>query len=223
MALFVCKDIKDIKIQEIYIIGSLNGCQHNKDRLLKVGDTWCINLHLPDGIYFYKYVVNQYIKLNDPTSEKYALDEQNEMWSIVRIRDNQISNPVLKDTMHIQKYIITNRLWHDISENFTQKVINLKTDRKVCLGIKLQMQVGLHQITVLWYEPSMSLYHISEHTFYGETHRKEEFQTKWFCLDLSQKQREYPEGVWIIRVFINGYYKLQDYFRLSHEPSFKVR
>lgn len=222
MAIFIYKNIKAINIQEIYIIGSLNGCQHNRDKLHKVGDKWCIEIDLPEGIYFYKYVINRYIKLNDPMSEKYALDEHNEMWSIVTIRNNKKSNALLRNNRSILKYMITNRVLPDIEENKTQKNISFKMDRKVCLGMKLKNQAGLQQVTVLWYEPTMHLYHICEHTFDIAGYENGEFQTKWFWLDLNGQGVKCLEGVWIIRVFINGHYEMQDYFRLSHELLFRM-
>lgn len=214
-------NIPSLGIQKISVIGTFNNFDPNKNFLHKEEDGWSTEIELPVDKYLYKFIIDDFIKLNDPLAYTYLVDEKGEAWSILTVqKEDMLLSKSIDENIRLNNYIINNRMFEQMKYAQSKKEFSLKIDRKVVCTIEFQNIVGVHPITIIWYRPDMKIHHISEHILEIHDGEYNIGAITWFWIDLTEPNREYPLGGWTIRMFIDGAFSFQDYFNIGSSGTY---
>ena len=115
-----------LPIKTISVIGEFNNYDHNKGVMIKDNNKWTFKCDLQTGEHPYKFLINGELKLNDPSANVYLPDDNEELWSIVKINENdqRLYNNT-QYTTHIEKYDIGSSVIEQ--ENIVnKKIFNIK-------------------------------------------------------------------------------------------------
>ncbi|MBU5427021.1 hypothetical protein KQI41_11410 [Tissierella pigra] len=207
-----------LNIHTISVIGEFNGYDSKKGQMIKEGNTWIFGHNLPPGEHRYKFLINGELKLNDPTANIYLPDDNEELWSVIIINDQEerLYNNT-QYTVHLDKYNISSVAKEEVVAN--KKRFNIFLDKKVITRFEFTKVTGLHTVTTVWYTPKMDLFQITENNLF--TPQGEDKPIKmWFWMDLEDKGRQYPCGVWTMKLFIDGEFILEDQFTITESSSY---
>lgn len=206
-------ETSDLEVHTLAVIGAFNDFDPKKGQMGKVGNVWSFNQHLEPGEYAYRFLVNGVLELNDPTANLYYPDASEKLWSMLVIDQagERLYNNT-RATIHIARYSI-----HSVISEHTQrqkKNFNQALDSKVVTRFDFTKITGVHTITTAWFAPNSELFQIVESNVFKPAGQKEPIKC-WFWLDLKDSTRQYPTGIWTIKLFINGGFILADHFRLQ--------
>lgn len=215
-SIFYFKKTPYLIIDEISIIGDFNDYDSTATPLIKGKDVWYIDLDLKRGSYKYKFLINNVLKLNDPISEHYFPDEMGELWSVADVNSNgDINERIEKQPLYLMNHVITNNKTDLIEESRYKNNFVLNMDKKVNAGFELGAIKGIHTITAIWFTPQLFMHHISDHVIEVIEGEQNDAADVWFWIDLEDKTREYPQGVWYVKLFVDGEFVMEDKFSIG--------
>ncbi|MDQ0196278.1 hypothetical protein [Paenibacillus wynnii] len=199
-----------LEINRISVIGSFNDYKEDCGLMRKSGNVWSTEVSLPPGEHNYKFLINHEIKLNDPMANLYLPNESDELWSTIIINDlDQRLYNNEQYTVHIDSYAVSGMITPaPISAN--KKGFHLSSDKMVVVRLGFTNLSGLHAVTALWFDARGVLHDIAENMLCADEESPDKPVFIWFWLPLNDTQREYPEGVWTIKLFLDGSYVLED-------------
>ncbi|WP_129597915.1 hypothetical protein [Anaerophilus nitritogenes] len=209
-------------IHSISIIGDFNNYDTNKGKMIKKNNRWYFNCNLSSGEYKYKFLINGELKLNDPTANIYVPDEHEELWSMILIneQDQRLYNNT-QYTTHIKAYHITSMVSEEnIISN--KKNFNILLDKKVVTRFEFSNVTGVHTVTTAWYTPTGKLFQTTENNLFNSS-KDDQPIMMWFWMDLENKTREIPYGIWAVKLFIDGAFILEDKFNVSTTSSYSSK
>ena len=210
---FQYEEQNHLPIETISVIGKFNDYDHNKGVMIKENNKWTFKCDLQTGEHPYKFLINGELKLNDPAANIYLPDDNEELWSIVKINENdqRLYNNT-EYTTHIEKYNIGSAVSEQ--ENIVnKKVFNMALDKKIVTRFQFTNVTGLHTVTTAWYTPVGELFQVTENNLFMPPNGKEPIML-WFWMDLEDNTRKYPFGTWTMKFFIDGEFILEDEFKL---------
>ncbi|MGG7162740.1 hypothetical protein [Clostridium ihumii] len=212
---------ENLKIDTISVIGSFNNYDINKGKMVKENNVWKLNYELSEGEHYYKFVINEELKLNDSTANIYLPDENEELWSVIIIndKDERMYNNI-QYTTHIKEYNITCNV-NEEEEVHNRKQFNIMSDKKVVTRFKFTNVTGLHSVTTAWYTPKGELMQTTENNLFTPKGQEDKPITMWFWMDLEDNERNYPLGNWKMKFFIDGEFILEDEFSLSKSNGYE--
>ncbi|WP_353095358.1 hypothetical protein [Tissierella praeacuta] len=218
---FEYEGIDGLNIDTIAVIGEFNNYNPEKGQMVKDNNTWVFNQDLPPGEHKYKFLINEELKLNDPTANIYFPDDNEELWSVIIIndKDQRLYNNN-QYTVHVNKYNISSILNEEVTAN--KKNFNTLLDKNVVTRFEFTDVTGLHTVTTAWYTPKMELFQIVENNLLTVPKENKPINM-WFWMDLEDKTRQYPYGVWTMKLFIDGQFILDDKFTLSGTSSYSAQ
>ncbi|EGO87646.1 hypothetical protein G8S49_01710 [Clostridium botulinum C] len=201
-------------IDSLSVIGKFNNYDSNKGKMIKNNNEWTFTCDLPTGEHPYKFLINNHLKLNDPSANIYLPDENEELWSVIIINDegNRLYNNI-QYTVHIDKYNICSNV-NEEETVVNKKSFNSLLDKKIVTRFKFTNITGLHAVTTAWYTPKGELFQITENNLFTSEGNEDKPVTLWFWMDLEDKTRKYPHGIWSMKLFIDGEFVLEDKFEL---------
>ena len=182
--------------------------------MTKKEDNWFCKIELKDGVYVYKYVFDDYIRLNDPQAKEYIIEENGEVWSKIEIQNNQIVLIENLSQVIVNQYVITDKLANKISSDLYRNVFNKIFDEKVAIGISLEGVSKTHSLTVIWYQPDMSIHHIEEQALSPNCETETSNALLWLWINLNDYNRQYLYGLWSVDIYLDGYNIVHDKFSL---------
>lgn len=202
-----------LPIENISVIGRFNDYDSNKGVMIKEDNKWIFKCDLQTGEHPYKFLINGELKLNDSTANIYLPDDNEELWSIVKINENdQRMYNNTQYTTHIESYNICSSVSEQ--ENIiNRKTFNIAIDKKVVTRFQFTNVTGLHTVTTAWYTPTGDLFQMTENNLFMTPEVKEPVML-WFWMDLTDNTRKYPFGTWTMKFFIDGEFILEDQFKL---------
>ena len=210
---FQYEENKHLPINTISVIGKFNDYDPNKGVMIKEDNKWIFKCDLQTGDHPYKFLINGELKLNDSTANIYLPDDNEELWSIVKINENdQRMYNNTQYTTHIENYNISS----SVSEQkniINKKNFNITLDRKIVTRFQFTNVTGLHTVTTAWYTPTGDLFQVTENNLFMTPDVKEPIML-WFWIDLTDNTRKYPFGTWTMKFFIDGEFILEDQFKL---------
>ncbi len=210
---FTYEETEYLPINTISVIGSFNNYEPSKCKMVKDNNIWSFNCNLPSGEHKYKFLINGELKLNDSTANIYLPDDNEEVWSIVMINDeDQRLYNNTEYTVHIDKYNISS----SISEKLptaNKKVFNTLLDKKVVTRFEFINVTGLHTVTTAWYTPKGELFQVVENNLFKPENEDKPI-CQWFWMDLKNDTQKYPTGTWTMKLFVDGEFILEDEFNL---------
>ena len=210
---FQYEENKHLPINTISVIGKFNDYDPNKGVMIKEDNKWIFKCDLQTGDHPYKFLINGELKLNDSTANIYLPDDNEELWSIVKINENdQRMYNNTQYTTHIESYNICSSVSEQ--ENIiNRKTFNIAIDKKVVTRFQFTNVTGLHTVTTAWYTPTGDLFQMTENNLFMTPEVKEPVML-WFWMDLTDNTRKYPFGTWTMKFFIDGEFILEDQFKL---------
>lgn len=215
---FKYEENENLIIDRISVIGEFNNYDPEKGKMTKSDNIWSFDCELPPGEHRYKFLINGELKLNDSTANIYLPDDNEELWSVIIINDSdQRLYNNNQYTVHLDKYNISSILNEKVVPN--KKTFNVNLDEKVVTRFDFTNVTGLHTVTTAWYTPKRELYQITENNLFASSEEKKPIKM-WFWMDLDDDSRQYPYGVWTMKLFINGEFILEDNFILSETSSY---
>jgi hypothetical protein len=192
-------------------IGSFNNFELEKNIMRLQGGYWVTDVDLLPGDHRYKFLINGVMKLNDPVANLYLPDENEELWTVISInQQNQRLYNNQQYTVNLKGYCLTNcvtdqRILRN-KQNFDKA-----TDKKVVARFEFDHIAGLHTVTALWVDCYGRFYKYSENSLYTDRDKGEESVFLWFWIDLDNTS---AEGVYSLKLFIDGSFVLEDEIRI---------
>ncbi|MBQ2744983.1 MAG: hypothetical protein IJF37_05160 [Lachnospiraceae bacterium] len=172
---------------------------------------WVCTLKESQERVIYRFRINGgSIELNDPNANYYITDKFNKVWSV---REEEVTN---ESSIKIVKSVITDRVMNDINKIVVKKGFNLRENKEVVVGAKVSEVIGVHLVTVIWFQPDGRMYHIDERTLMSDFKVDAEV---WFWLKTSEMSANYCKGAWTLEMYIDGDKVVRDNFIINEKIS----
>lgn len=212
-----------LDVRSISVVASFNGYKEDVHPMIKSEGFWYIELLLPPGEHYYKYFINNEIKLNDPSANMYLPHKEDELWSaiIINNKGQRLFNNE-QYSVHIDSYAMSGSVTSS-SVAVSKKSYNLIMDKMVVVRFGFTQINGLHAVTAIWYNSYGQLQDCSENMLYKDESSPDNPVFLWFWLPLDDNQLTYSEGLWSVKLFINGSYVLEDQFMLTSGYTYSSR
>ncbi len=223
---FQYEESNRLPIKTISVIGKFNGYDPSKGIMVKENNKWTFKCDLQTGEHPYKFLINGELKLNDPAANIYFPDDNEKLWSIVKINENdQRMYNNTQYTTHIEKYNIGSVV-SEQENSANKKIFNMTLDKKIVIRFQFTNVTGLHTVTTAWYTPVGELFQVTENNLFTPPNHEEPIML-WFWMDLTDNTRRYIFGDWTMKFFIDGEFILEDQFKLTqnsvYSPQGKIR
>lgn len=220
--IFQYEENECLPIKTISVIGKFNNYDPDKGVMARENNKWIFKCDLSEGEHPYKFLINGELKLNDSTANIYFPDDNEKLWSIVMINENdQRMYNNTQYTTHIEKYNISSVI-SEKKDIANKKNFNMYLDKKVVTRFEFTNVTGLHTVTTAWYTPKGELFQITENNLFTPTNNEKSISL-WFWMDLNDNTRRYPLGTWTIKLFIDGEFILEDEFTLVENRTYSVK
>ncbi len=175
------------------------------------GDRWQFVTQLPEGEYHYRFVINEELEITDPYNNVMEPDEEGTLWSVLIINEaGQRMYNTNQYGVHLEEYVLKNRTGSSALSK-EKKSFCLGQDRQISAGFTFTDITGIHSVTAAWYTPEGELFQYAENVLYEDA--EEERAVLWFWLDM-EDTKEAGQGMWKLRLFIDGQYILEDLFTI---------
>lgn len=220
--IFQYEENEYLPIKTISVIGKFNNYNPSEGLMVKENNKWIFKCNLPSGEHPYKFLINGELKLNDSTANIYFPDDNEELWSIVMINENdQRMYNNAQYTTHIEKYNISSVISEE-KDIVNKKSFNMSLDKKIVTRFQFTNVTGLHAVTTVWYTPKGELFQITENNLFTPPNNEGPISL-WFWMDLDDNTRNYPLGTWTMKLFIDGEFILEDEFSLVQNRTYSVQ
>ncbi|WP_069999697.1 isoamylase early set domain-containing protein [Cellulosilyticum sp. I15G10I2] len=217
---FTYEEQQGFKIYSVSVIGAFNNW--NKSATLCQRDdagVWFVTVDLEPGEYEYRFFINNELVLNDPWADKYMLDQNNEVVSVVIINDDgQRANTTgVQYDLSIRQYATHSFEQEDrIFENY--KIFNIYKDKQVVHSIDCTDISGLSAIVAVWYRPDGRLYGYTGEVLSASSKDEGYFLYYSFPIDEGTML-----GKWKVHIFANGYFLIEDSFTITDGNSIEIQ
>ncbi len=207
-----------IEVQTITVLASF--CSYHPDSAVMQPSEngWVYETELAPGDYYYKFLINGTLLLNDPLANCYAPrnESEEELWSFLRVGP---SGERLYNSTSYPVYLEDYRLSGSFTEGtvINRRQFSAELDKKIVAGFGFRNTEGVHTVTVLWTGPDNTPREYAEAVL-GPQETPEQLERLWFWLDT--EALEQPEGVWTLLLFIDGAYVLEDRFQIGNALSY---
>ncbi|ATD54457.1 hypothetical protein [Clostridium chauvoei] len=217
---FEYKDNGDLIINKVSVIGSFNNYDVNSGAMKKENDKWVLDINLSSGEHYYKFIINDRLKLNDPTANIYLPHVNDEIYSVIMINENddRLYNNT-EYTVNIEKYNITANVY-DQYVPINKKDFDITMDKKVVTRFQFTNVTGIHAVTAIWVTPNGEIFDSSENILFTPKGEENKPIDIWFWIELQNSKRNYPSGKWAIKLFVDGEFVLEDEFVLGKINSY---
>ena len=207
-----------IEIETICILGSFSGYDAAKGKMHQEGEFWVYEAEFPPGEYYYKFLINEAFLLNDSFANCYAprRPEEKELWSVLKIG---LSGERLyfnaPTTVNVEEYFLSGVMTDEavVEKRFFSTAI----DKKTVARFGFNNIQGIHSVTVLWCDSTRNVREYTEQILCPEPNAQKAVIV-WFWLDI--KNLEQPEGIWTMKLLIDGKYILEDKFQIGNAFSY---
>lgn len=209
-----------LPVRSMSIIGKFNNYDAQKGKMMKQGDKWILECYLSPGEHYYKLVINGNIKLNDPMANLYLPDNNDELWSVIMVdKDENRLYSNTEYTVNIEEYAITSTIQEGLVQS-NKKDFNLRMDERVVTRFKFTQVTGVHAITALWYTSAEELFATAENNLFVTEGEEDKPIHMWFWIDLQDPEKVYREGIWKMKLFVDGQFILEDQFNIRKMNSY---
>ncbi|NFN16772.1 hypothetical protein FDB52_15375 [Clostridium botulinum] len=212
----------NLEINSVSVIGSFNDFDHTKGNMVRNGEKWVLSYDLLAGEHYYKFLINNELKLNDPSANVYLPDDKEELWSVIIINDkNQRMYNNNQYTVHVDSYNVTCNI-NEEQKSVNKKNFNVLLDKKVVTRLGFTNVTGLHSITTAWFTPKGELFQVVENNLFATKDNEKDPILMWFWMDLNNIHRSNC-GIWTIKLFIDGEFVLEDQIKLLENTSYTAQ
>ena len=201
-------------VDTVSVIGSFNGYDAASGKMRLEENDWIYEAKLPAGEYYYKFLLNGEVLLNDPEANSYVprKEEETELWSYLKV--NHVGERLYNNSkyaVNVADYQLSAAISteHGTEKHYFSSVL----DKKVVARFGFDRVTGIHPVTVLWCDRAGTVREYTEQLLLplGEG---EEQAVLWFWLDI--EKQEPAEGGWTVKLFIDGQFILEDNFQIGN-------
>ncbi|AYE34980.1 hypothetical protein [Clostridium septicum] len=212
---FRYEENESLIINKISVIGSFNNYDVNSGKMEKKDGVWILEASLEPGEHYYKFVINDKLKLNDSTANIYLPHINDEIYSVIMINENdeRLYNNT-QYTANIEKYNMTGNIYEEYIPT-NKKEFNRNIDKKVVTRFQFTNVTGIHAVTAVWVMPNGELFDDSENLLFTPKGEEDKPIDIWFWIDLTDSDRNYQSGRWLMKLFLDGEFILEDEFTLG--------
>jgi hypothetical protein len=205
-------------IESISVVGDFNNWDWQIHPMEKDEQgLWQTEVELEPGEYKYKYLVNNEIRLNDPSANLYYPDKNGEVTSVLFISsDGSRMINTQKYEIKLENYSLFSKVLDEAPKQSRRLFILPREDRAVT-RLEFSIVEGIHTISVLWYEPGQKLYKAMENILWSPAVKDKNPLVYWFWLELIKGKM--TQGLWTLKLFIDGAFLLEDYFEIIYLPN----
>jgi hypothetical protein len=176
---------------------------------------WSIELDLPKGEYFYRFLINDTVYLSDPCANYYSYDGDTRWSALLLMGNGTISNHRLPLSVEIENYVIGNHVTCYGDPTIRKNIFNTLMDSMISIRYDFTHIIGAHTVTLLWVNPLGEIFCVSENRLEEKDTENGAKISLWFHLDLKNSNFNYPLGLWKVLLLINGGFVMEDYFQLT--------
>lgn len=210
----------DLHVNEINIVWE--NVKTPSKPMKKNNGIWSVDFFIPEGQYFYRFLINNKILINDKMANMYLPDKGDMLWSVLIVDSNgeRLYNNE-QYSVNIDEYTITNNIYEIDSMPTNKKVFNLSVDVMVATRFAFTNVTGIHTVNLIWVNPLGDIFDMSENNLFITDERLNLPIIIWFYLDLQNKTVNFIEGLWSAKLLVDGEYILEDKFRIiqAHQLS----
>lgn len=227
-------------ITRVELLYKYTGNNEYKTKVMyQVGEFWKTELEIKDNPVIYKYVLNDFIRLNDCFANEYIKEDNDEVFSVYNSEDDiaymeegvnllpiHIKNNVMQRSNKIYEQIgsisISNYLKRynvteagvatkNIIKAADKNVFILGKDKLIALYIDINNFKGIHSVTVFWHQPDGKIYRIEERAI-GDKNNKEMNAQVCFFIEMNWDKGFFYKNTWSYSVLIDGKMVRREYF-----------
>lgn len=192
-------------VNSIDIVYELGG-KIRKKTMNENDQCWYIEIPSDEKKLIYKFVINNGIRINDSDADGYCKWIADEVWSY-KICDGEKKRYKHPD-------LITYSMGPGIryGQYNSNKKFTLGTDKKFSISIDLDNVIGIHSVTVVWYENGKNITHIEEKTIDGYENAFYKINAV-FWINLPEQLTYDP--LMSVEIYVDGNKIITDYFQGS--------
>lgn len=180
--------------------------------MININGMWQTELLIYEGSYFYRILINEKILINDYGANMYLPDEYSMLWSVINVNgDGQRLYNNEQYNVNVDSCCICNNCNNDVLPKESTKVFHLNNDSIVAGCFAFSEVTGIHTISAIWLNPAGNVVDVTENNLFKE----DDNAIIWLCLDLKSKNMRYINGMWTIKLIIDGKYILEDRFTIK--------
>lgn len=200
-----------IHAETVSVLASFCNFDAEKGKMHRENGIWIYETVLPAGEYYYKFLINGSLLLNDPKANCYVPrnEQETELWSYVRV--DWSGKRLFHNTQYqvnVAEYVLSGAVSErEVPEKHKFSLI---LDKKVVARFGFSGVTGVHPVTVLWCDYAGTVREYTEQMLLPE---KDE-ATLWFWMNL--EDLEQPAGAWTMKLYVDGAYVLEDSFRIEN-------
>jgi hypothetical protein len=177
------------------------------------GDVWHAEFDLSPGEHYYKFLVNQAVRLNDPAVNFVVPQDRQGLWTPLFVEGDGLrafdgGPPVCLEGCSFGAAMDVDPECRDFRAN---------VDTHAVMRLGFSGIAGFQAVTALWRNPCGELHSVVENFLTEEDGGAGQTCYLWFWMDLNDPRRDYPEGRWSVDVLVNGRHVLEEGFTLSNE------
>lgn len=209
------KESPYFRITNISVIGSFNNYEAEQGIMQREAGGWFIDVSLNPGNYIYKFLINGEVQLTDPLSNIYETDNAGNVWSVIIIDDeDQRLYDNNQYELTLDEYLLSGKIVAVEEQTaVSKKQFNLSLDEKIVARFGFPNVTGLHEVTLFWFMPDGTLYSYAQNSLFQEYEKTPIYL--WFWISLYEIKVEGFEGVWTIKLFVDGNYVLEDQMTIN--------
>lgn len=201
------------EIEKVELLYEANGCFGK--RKMTVNDIGEWHCEINEDVSMYKFVINNSIRMNDPTSAGYIEDYKGEIWSIPNG-----SGVLQNNDVRILLHCISNNMEQGVKLAVKKAEYQYIEPFSIFFGVSVFASKHIHSITIICFQPDGKIYYLEE----GKV---TQFDVKAFLTDLIFEIKinwvrfPYMDGTWQIHAYLDGQHVIKDYFRLGRKKQNK--
>jgi len=202
-------------VDEVALVAFKSWRQKKTFPMKRTDDRWQLTLNLPEGEYQYAFIVNSSLRLNDPLANVYAPDEQEKIWSVLKI--NEQGQRLYNNrtySVHLQNYHLGTHFDEPVTAADLKK-LNLALKTPLVASFLFTQVEGLHTVTLAWYTPEGQLVQWADQ-YLVENKTGEPIELAFRCQP-TQLLDQPPVGSWTLKMFVDGAFVLEDDFKVVNE------
>lgn len=217
---FTLQENPHLCVQNVSVLGSFNEYDEKAGMMKRVQDCWVTEVELPPGEHYYKFLINEQYKLNDPQNNALLPHLYDELWSVIVINEQNeqlFSNE--QYSLNIESYAVTS-VQTELPVAVNKKIFQLGMDNQLVTRFSFTNIKGLNCISAIWFDSHGQFFDYSENILFEDEYSPDEPVYLWFWLPLQEPDKVYAEGQWTLKLFVNGRYVLEDQYTLSRSPAY---
>lgn len=173
---------------------------------------WCVSVNVSENRFIYKFLLNDYIYLNDPYANEFLLIN-GEVWSS-RYQEKTYRH-ILKERKKEIEYVFSNQMSNSVQTREMKKVFFPSIDSKVVVGVELRQFFGIHELVLLWYDSNRKLQHIDYQVVQPKDGQEEYTVVYWFQMLSSYFCVEEECKIWEVKIVLDGELFVTDYLKIT--------